>query len=76
MLRGGGPLLLAFQVGDDRVHLEQAYGHAISLHAYRLVPDRIAELLSEAGLPVHARLTREPEQLEKVRQAFLLARKV
>ncbi len=76
VLRGGGPLLLAFQVGDDRVHLEQAYGHAISLHAYRLVPDRIAELLSEAGLPVHARLTREPEQLEKVRQAFLLARKV
>jgi SAM-dependent methyltransferase len=75
VLGPGGHLLLAFQVGDERVHLEQAYGHAVSLDAYRLSPDRVAELLSQAGLVVHARLLREPEGREKVQQAYLLAGK-
>jgi hypothetical protein len=70
-----GHLLLAFQVGDERVHLEQAYGHTVSLDAYRLSPDRIGELLNQAGLIVHARLLREPDENEKIQQAYLLARK-
>lgn len=75
VLASGGHLLLAFQVGDERVHLEQAYGHAVSYDVYRLSPDRIVELLSQAGLVVHARLLREPEGFEKSRQAYLMARK-
>jgi len=75
VLSPGGQLLLAFQVGDERVHLEQAYGHAVSLDAYRLSPDRVAKLLSQAGLVVHTRLLREPDESEKVQQAYLLARK-
>jgi len=35
----GGQLLLAFQVGDECRHLEQGYGHAISLDAHRMQPD-------------------------------------
>lgn len=73
VLGPGGQLLLAFQVGDECVHLEHAYGHAVSLNAYRLSPDRIGELLSQAGLVVHARLLREPEDPEKIQQAYLLA---
>jgi SAM-dependent methyltransferase len=76
VLAPGGHLLLAFQVGDgERVHLLQAYGHAVSFHAYRLSPDHVTELLSQAGLVVHARLVREPEEPEKLQQAYLLARK-
>jgi hypothetical protein len=75
VLAGGGHLLVAFQAGDERVHLEHAYGHAVSLDAYRLPPDQVAELLSRAGLSVQARLLREPEGPEKVPQAYLLARK-
>jgi SAM-dependent methyltransferase len=75
VLAPGGHLLLAFQAGDERVHLEQAYGHVVSLDAYRLPPDRIVELLARTGLVVHARLLREPEDPEKVQQAYLLARK-
>jgi SAM-dependent methyltransferase len=75
VLAGGGRFLVAFQAGDERVHLEHAYGHAVSLDAYRLPPDQVAELLSRAGLSVQARLLREPEGLEKVPQAYLLARK-
>jgi hypothetical protein len=75
VLGPGGHLLLAFQAGDERVHLERAYGHAVSLDAYRLPPDDVARLLSQAGLDVQARLLREPAGGEKVRQAYLLARR-
>lgn len=74
-LAPGGHLLLAFQVGDERRHLEEAYGHKISLDAYRLLPDRVAEQLSAVGLTVHARLVRDPDETEKVPQAYLMARK-
>jgi SAM-dependent methyltransferase len=75
VLAPGGHLLLAFQVGDECVHHKQAYGHAVSLDAYRLSPDHVAELLRQAGLAVHARLVREPDEPEKLQQAYLLARK-
>jgi SAM-dependent methyltransferase len=78
VLAPGGHLLLAFQVGDEPRHLEHAYGHAISLVAYRLSPGHVAELLSQAGLDVDARLIREPYEREKPRQgqqAYLLVRK-
>ena len=74
-LRPGGHLLLAFQIGDERVRLEQAYGHSVSYDVYRLPPERIAELLSDAGLVVHAQVLREPTKPEKTRQASLMARK-
>lgn len=67
---------LPFQVGDERVHLEQAYGHAVALDAYRMAPERVAELLRQAGLVVHARLLRQPEVPEKVEQAYLVVRKL
>jgi SAM-dependent methyltransferase len=75
VLTPGGHILLAFQAGDERVHLRQGYGHEISLDAYRLAPDRIADLFARAGFVEHARLVREPERGEKTPQAFLLARR-
>lgn len=55
--------------------LEQTYSHAVSLDAYRLSPDHVNEILSQAGLAVHARLRRKPDEPEKTQQAYLLARK-
>jgi SAM-dependent methyltransferase len=75
VLAPGGQLLLGFQVGDERRHLTQAYGHPVSLDAYLLSPDRVAEQLSHAGLVVHARLVREPERREKHPQAVVMARR-
>ncbi|KOX17587.1 MULTISPECIES: class I SAM-dependent DNA methyltransferase [unclassified Streptomyces] len=74
-LAPGGRLLLAFKVGDGRVRLGRAYGHEVALDVYRRSPDRLAELLAEAGLVESARLVREPDPLEKTPQGFLLARK-
>jgi SAM-dependent methyltransferase len=76
VLAPGGHLLLAFQAGDEIRHLDHAYGHDISLDAYRLPPERVAETAEQSGFAVDARLVREPGTLEKTRQAFLLARKI
>ncbi|WP_405727372.1 methyltransferase domain-containing protein [Streptomyces sp. NBC_01537] len=76
VLAPGGHLLLAFQVGDEVRHIEEAYGHAgLSYYAYRLRPDQVSDLLDRAGIAVDARLVREPKGPEKTPQAFLLARK-
>ncbi|MEV7488850.1 class I SAM-dependent methyltransferase [Streptomyces sp. FT05W] len=78
VLASAGHLLIAFKAGDRLRHLENAYGHELSLDVYWVSPDRIAELLAQAGLMVDARLIREPNEQEKPRQgqqAYLLARK-
>lgn len=75
VLAPGGRLLLAFQVGDELRHLDNAYGHSLSLDAWRLSPDRVAALLDDAGMVMDARLVRRPDAREKVPQAFLLAQK-
>jgi SAM-dependent methyltransferase len=76
VMRPGAELLLAFQAGNEEVHLSQAYGHTISLDAYRLDPARIEELLTAAGLVTHTRMLRDPGPREKTPQAYLLARRI
>jgi hypothetical protein len=75
-LRPGAELILAFQAGDEKVHLSQAYGHTISLDAYRLSPTRVEDLLTAAGLVTHTRVLRDPGPREKTPQAYLLARRI
>ena len=70
----GASLLLAFQVGGACVHLEHAYGHPISLDAYRMQPDTIVALLEQAGFVVHVNARCAAEPREKTEQAYLLAR--
>lgn len=76
MLSPGGHLLLAFQAGNERRHVEHAYGHDVSCDAYRLPPEEIIEKLGEAGFTTVSRLVREPEgELEATQQVYLVARK-
>ena len=75
VLGPGGYLLLAFQVGEDRVRLEHAYGHTIALDAYRLSPEVVSDRLCETGFAVRASVLREPDEREKTQQAYVLARK-
>ncbi|MGK5519172.1 class I SAM-dependent DNA methyltransferase [Micromonospora sp. URMC 107] len=78
-LAPGGHLVLAFQVGDESLHLTEGYGQPISLNFRRRRPERVAELLTEAGLDVRARFVREPETYpfhqERTPQAYLVARR-
>lgn len=76
-LAPGGHLMLAFQVGDEPLHLTEALGHSISLTFRRRQPERVAELLTEAGFAMRVRLVREPATVagrpERTPHAYLLA---
>ncbi|MCW3813343.1 class I SAM-dependent methyltransferase [Micromonospora sp. DR5-3] len=74
VLAPGGHLLLAVKAGDQRIRLEQAYGHSVSYDVHWLPPDRLAHQLTAAGLIVRATLVRAAEvAFERGPQAFLLA---
>ncbi len=75
VLAPGGHLLLAVQVGDGPLHVEQAFGHTICLDFRCWRPDHVAGKLATAGLALRAQLQREPDEAESVPQAFLLAHK-
>jgi SAM-dependent methyltransferase len=75
VLRPGGHLQLAFQVGDGHRRITHAYGHDLDLDAWSLDPDRLTAQLHDVGLEVIAAVRRAPEEPERFPQAFLLARK-
>ncbi|NED97050.1 class I SAM-dependent methyltransferase [Phytoactinopolyspora alkaliphila] len=60
LLRPGSYALLAFQIGDDTLHLDEAFGHKVSLDFHRLQPDAVIALLDNAGFDLTARLVRAP----------------
>ncbi|WP_317441785.1 class I SAM-dependent methyltransferase [Streptomyces collinus] len=61
-LAPGGPFMVVGHAGNgEQTRPAHAYGgHPVSYASYRLPPDRIAELLGQAGLVVTARLVQEP----------------
>ncbi|WP_159945609.1 MULTISPECIES: class I SAM-dependent methyltransferase [unclassified Nocardiopsis] len=72
----GGEVLVVFQAGEEPpLHLTEALGHPVTLAFHRRTPERMAGLLEEAGLRVHTRVVREPEDSERTRHAYLLARR-
>ncbi|MEU6535150.1 class I SAM-dependent methyltransferase [Streptomyces sp. NPDC047000] len=75
----GGYVLLAFQTvpedsGERHVHLDERYGHAISLDYHWRTPETIGALLADTGFHVLARVHREPWGDEKRPRGFVLAR--
>ena len=76
VLAPGGHVLLAFQAGDERRHVTEAFGRPVSVDAHLLPPGHVAALLGQAGLDMQAQLLREPYAgLESDQRAYLLARK-
>lgn len=74
-LAPGGQLMLAFLIGDGHVLRTEAYGHTIALDYWLRQPEPVAELLTQAGFHVHARVRREPTLTEQIPRAYLLASK-
>ena len=71
----GGWLLLAFHVGDQRLHAEEWFDRPITLDGYLFPLERVADLLGGAGFAVRARLLREPQTPVEAafRRGYLLA---
>ncbi|SEB04454.1 class I SAM-dependent methyltransferase [Leifsonia sp. 21MFCrub1.1] len=75
VIRPGGVLLLAFQVGEDVVHLTHAYGHDLDLHTRRQHPGIVTGRLVGAGFTPTAELIRQAVPPEKSPQGYVLARR-
>lgn len=74
----GGLLLLAFHIGDEQRHLDNWWGHEVSLDAWFLQPNEIETLLRNAGFIIEMSLVRQPyapEVEHQSQRAYILARK-
>lgn len=76
-LAPGGVALVSFHVGDERIHLDEWWGHAVSVDFWFHAPQAVAAALEGAGLVLEARLERQPytEVEHPSQRAYLLARK-
>ena len=77
-LRPGGLLLLAFHMGDEQRHVEEWWGHEVSLDTWFLQPREIEALLRDVGFFVEMSLVRQPYAPDiehQSQRAYILARK-
>ena len=58
VLRPGGRLPLAFHIGERQVHLDEWFGHSVSLDGSLLDPAQRATLLESAGFTIDAKVER------------------
>ncbi|BCI52161.1 methyltransferase [Mycolicibacterium litorale] len=77
VLRPGGLLLLAFQVGDRPRILDEAFGTTVSLVFHRRTPEQIVAAARRHGFTPYVDMVREPDDdgLESTPQAFLIVRR-
>jgi SAM-dependent methyltransferase len=73
----GGLLLLSFHVGNETVHLDEWWGHPVSVNFQFFRPDEMADSLRAAGFELEEIVEREPyPQVEhQSRRAYIFARK-
>ena len=76
VLAPGGLLLVAFHIGEETVHRDELWGHAVSLDFRFLMPSPMVARLAAAGFLVMERTEREPypEVEHPSRRCYLLAR--
>jgi len=76
-LAPGGTLLLSFHVGDERIHLDEWWGHAVSVDFWLHAPETVTAALEDAGLVIEARLQRKPytDIEHPTDRAYVLARR-
>ena len=77
VLRTGGHILLAFQVGDQPRILTEVFGERVALTFHRRQPEAVAGMLADAGLTLYAQLVRDRDDdgLESTPQAYLIGKK-
>jgi SAM-dependent methyltransferase len=78
VLERGAPLLLAFHIGDQVLHLDEWWEHRVSLDFFFFQPGEMQEWLATAGFQVDEVLEREPytEDVEhQSRRCYIIARR-
>ena len=75
VLAPGGQLLLVFQIGSEKRHLDEIFGKTINCDWYRQQPDDLVELLRATGFTVGSTTVREAKDAESLPQGFIIAAK-
>lgn len=77
VLQPGGRALLAFHIGEERLHRDEMWGAPVALDFHSLDPTKLAEALAAAGFVVELRLERQPYVAVEhpSRRGYLLARR-
>ncbi len=75
VLAPSGRLMLALQIGDERVHYDEALGKSVDLDFYRQDPDDVVTLLREAGVHLWSTVVKQPEAGDKTLQGIIWATK-
>ncbi|WP_412735109.1 class I SAM-dependent methyltransferase [Krasilnikovia sp. MM14-A1259] len=73
VLAPGGQLMVAFQIGDERLHRDEAFGKSVDLVFHRQQPDDVAALLTAADFGLWSTLVKQPEGIDKTPQGIVLA---
>jgi hypothetical protein len=64
---------LAFHVGDEVVHFDELWGHAVSVDFHFFRTDDVAESLRSAGFEVEEIVERDPYVTSKLRLAEVIS---
>ena len=78
VLKPGGPLFLAFHVGDEVLHREEMWEVKVSLDFYFFRSDEMTAYLRDAGFEIEEIIERDPypEAVEhQSRRSYIFARK-
>jgi SAM-dependent methyltransferase len=77
VLRPGGLLLLAFHIGDDVLHLDEWWGHQVSLDFVLFRHEEMTGFLESAGFEIEETVEREPypDVEHQSRRAYVFATK-
>jgi SAM-dependent methyltransferase len=77
VLKPGGPLLLAFHIGDDTVHLQEWWGFKVRVDFFFFRTEEMVGYLREAGLEVEEIVERDPypDVEHQSRRSYILARR-
>lgn len=73
VLAPGGKILLAFQVGEGKRFIEDAYGSGLTMDAYLREPSAMADLLEDLGFTITQTFKRDPRSGEPYPQGFVSA---
>lgn len=78
VLTPGGYLLLAFHIGDERVHRDEWWERPVDLDFHLLMPEAIETQLGESGFGIEMSLRRRPYEPHEFpsRRAYILARAI
>ncbi|MDP1798768.1 MAG: class I SAM-dependent methyltransferase, partial [Planctomycetaceae bacterium] len=76
VLKPGGLLLIAFHIGDETLHLDEWWGHAVNVDFHFFRPAEMTAFLKDAGFEIEEVIERDPypEVEHQSRRCYIFAR--